>query len=400
MLLSCDSFERFFGGNFGIDREQYIASYRNDFAWEYASGLQKLGHEVVIYILSYGPHAYYRIDAGLGVRFLHLPRWFQYVDSILWRLRFLLSGTLVREAIRTALFEPELTRALASDRIDVLYLQEFWTHRFDQLARRVRAIPLVAGDHGAPYVAGMDRFKRTSLQRVYMVTCQHERDLERVQRLGGNAVLLRNGVDTTFFHPAKAAAHPKTILAVGRLDDDQKRFSDMIRAMAWLPEFNLRIVGTGPDEAALKVQIARSAHRDRVHMAGFISSREALRDQYQRCGVYVSASAREAVQLTMLEAMSCGASVVGTRIPTFEELLEDGVNGRLVPVGAPERLAEAIRDAYLRRHSYGVAARATVERRHSAESVYARLSTLLEAAVVRDVAPPGAPAMARHRSQV
>ena len=196
----------------------------------------------------------------------------------------------MREAARTALFAGELERALAADNIDVLYLQEFWTHRFDRLARRLRTLPIVAADHGAPYLAGMNRSKRTSLQQVAAVTCQNEQDVGRVERLGGHAVMLRNGVDTTFFRPVNAV-RPKTVLAVGRLDDQQKRFSDMVRAMALLPDFTLTIVGTGPDEATLKKQIAACPYRDRIHLTGFISSREALRDQYQRCGVYLSASA-------------------------------------------------------------------------------------------------------------
>ena len=98
----------------------------------------------------------------------------------------------------------------------------------------------------------------------------------------------------------------------------------------------------------------------------------------------------------MLEAMSCGAAVVATRIPTFVELIEDCVNGRLVPIGVPPLIADAVRVAYSRRAELGAAARLTVERSHSADHLYARLSALLESAVVRHRPASGATVMARE----
>jgi glycosyltransferase involved in cell wall biosynthesis len=84
--------------------------------------------------------------------------------------------------------------------------------------------------------------------------------------------------------------------------------------------------------------------------------------------------------LVLLEAMSCAAPVVVTRIPSFEDLLTDGEDGLLVPVGAPEAVAQAIRAAIERGAALGARARETVVRRHSGASVYGRLSELIETA--------------------
>jgi glycosyltransferase involved in cell wall biosynthesis len=218
--------------------------------------------------------------------------------------------------------------------------------------------------------------------QVDKLLCQSTAQLERVRALGADAVLLTNGVDIEFHvPPVQADDKPRTILAVGRLGEAQKRFSDLLRAMQRLPDFHLTIVGSGPDGAMLRARARDLGVTPQVTFAGFVSDKRQLRAMYQSCGVFVSTSAWEAMALVMLEAMSCGAAVVGTRIGTFEDLLTDGVDGRLVPVGAPpDELARVIRDAYDRRTSLGENARRTVVERYSSDVTYRRLSQLIEAA--------------------
>jgi hypothetical protein len=52
MLLSCDSFESFFGAVLQLDRDKYLRNYRNDWAWYYAAGLIENGIRPIIYIPS------------------------------------------------------------------------------------------------------------------------------------------------------------------------------------------------------------------------------------------------------------------------------------------------------------------------------------------------------------
>jgi glycosyltransferase involved in cell wall biosynthesis len=151
-----------------------------------------------------------------------------------------------------------------------------------------------------------------------------------------------------------------------------------MRAMCFLPEFTLTIVGSGPDEEKLKHLPAELGIADRVHFAGFVSDRQQLCRLYQQCGSYVSSSAWEAAALVVLEAMSCGAPVVATRIPSFEDLVTDGENGLLVPVGQPEEIAKAIRRAYELREDLGREARATIVSRYSSKVLYKNLSDLIE----------------------
>ena len=82
--------------------------------------------------------------------------------------------------------------------------------------------------------------------------------------------------------------------------------------------------------------------------------------------VYVSASRAEAFGLAMVEAMACGVPVVATATDGAREIVEDGVTGRLVPVGAVEALADAVVELLAdaeRRAAMGAAARAAAHAR-------------------------------------
>ena len=379
IFTSCDSFEGFYGGTFGIDRETYLTSYRNDFVWEYAQGLRDCGHEVFIYILSYGVPEVRQISEGLGVRFLPLQPWLRLVDPFLWRLRGVKHGASLRDRTAYLAYGKGLQYALREDRIEVLYHQEIWTARFDIVSGKTK-LPVVGADHGAVFSDWMTAAKRQSFKRAAHLICQSHTGLKRARSLGADAVFMPNGVDTSFFVPPDSCQlREKTVLAVGRLVEEQKRFSDLLRAMQSLPDFRLILAGSGPDEIKLKKLAADLGLSGRVHFAGFVSDRRELRRLYQECGVFVSTSNWEAVALVMLEAMSCATPVVATRIPSFEDLLTDGVDGLLVPVGAPDKVAQGILTAYGRQEELGVSARDTVEAKYCSRSLYGRLSNLIEA---------------------
>lgn len=378
-FISCDSFEGFYGGTFGITRDFFVQQYRNDFVWDYALGLRKQGHEIVIYVLSYGQPELCHTQDGLQVRFLPLPPWLRTVDRLLWRLRSVPHMQAVRARIAYAAYGDAFQQALKEDAIDVVYHQEVWSSRFDLIVEKT-ALPVVGADHGARFFEWMRPAKRISFARAAAVTIQTAEDKHRATELGGTIIFLPNGVDTHFFSPGSTLPEQRgrTLLAVGRLVEQQKRFADLLHALVELPEFTLTLVGSGPAEATLKSLAAKLGIADRVAFAGFVSDRAVLRELYRNCGVFVSTSAWEMVALVLLEAMSCGAPVVATRIASFEAMLAGGEGGVLVPVGAPQELAAAIRSAYDQRQHLSRGARATVLERFSSDAVYHRLSQLLE----------------------
>jgi glycosyltransferase involved in cell wall biosynthesis len=386
LLLSCDTFESFFGDVLKLDRDRYLASYRNDWSWYYAQGLIDNGIRPTLYLPSVRYAGLHHTDAGVDVRFLPTAGWYRPIAKLRRAFRATRWSLYAQEQVNAAAFHPALTAALVEDGIDVLYHQDYWNGRFDYLAARAR-LPLVAMDHGGIPDGVVKVGKRRAFARAAAILCQTRDECRQVERYGARPLLQPNGCETDYFHPpADPAEKSKTILTIARLTDKQKRTSDLIRALPLLDaSWSLDIVGTGPDMPMLQALAGALGVSGRVRFRGF-QGRAEVREFCRRCGVYAMPSSNEAICLAMLEAMGCGAAVVATRIRAFETIIADGATGLLVPVGDPPALAAAIGRAWVRRDTLGPAAAESVARDFDNRRLYRQLADRLRAAAAAAVA--------------
>jgi glycosyltransferase involved in cell wall biosynthesis len=127
---------------------------------------------------------------------------------------------------------------------------------------------------------------------------------------------------------------------LGRLDPI-KRVPDLLRAMTFLDErFTLHIYGDGEDRARIDEHIDALGLRSRVVLHGAIAKPQAALETFD---VLVLPSQAEGFGLVLIEAMSMGIPVVATDVPGIRDVVCDNVNGLLVPIGNPERIAAAVR---------------------------------------------------------
>ena len=144
-----------------------------------------------------------------------------------------------------------------------------------------------------------------------------------------NTIDLKNGFD----------------LSVGRLHP-AKGLQNLVRAYKLLKDKEIDTVpyimaGAGQMEEELKAAITEMQLEDRIFMIGSVTPQE--RDWLlRRCRFFFQPSLREGMPLTVLESLAAGAPVIGTDIPGIREILQDGFNGKLVPPGDPEVLAQVI----------------------------------------------------------
>jgi GalNAc-alpha-(1->4)-GalNAc-alpha-(1->3)-diNAcBac-PP-undecaprenol alpha-1,4-N-acetyl-D-galactosaminyltransferase len=143
--------------------------------------------------------------------------------------------------------------------------------------------------------------------------------------------------------PSTDAPREQVILAVGRLTH-QKGFDLLIQAFSRIqPEFSgwrLVIIGSGSERAELERLSEQLNLGDRVELRSPVRDIESW---MSRAGLVVQPSRFEGFPNVVLEAMGMGAAVISADCRSGPaEIIEDGVNGRLVPVDDVVILAQVM----------------------------------------------------------
>ncbi len=177
-------------------------------------------------------------------------------------------------------------------------------------------------------------------------------DLEKMLRLAhGRVRVIYNPIVTPELleravqpidHPWFQPNMPPVILAAGRLTEP-KDFATLLRAFGHVRktvDARLVILGEGEQRSMLEQLTTELNLKGYVDVPGFVENPYAY---MKRAAVFALSSRWEGFGNVLVEAMACGTPVVATDCPSGpREILEDGKWGKLVPVGNPEALAEAI----------------------------------------------------------
>ncbi len=138
----------------------------------------------------------------------------------------------------------------------------------------------------------------------------------------------------------------RRLLAVGRLHP-HKGFDLLISAFGQLadyfPDWDLVILGEGPDRDVLQQQIDDAGLADRISMPGRVGN---IGQWYRESDLYVLSSRVEGLSNTLLEAMASGLAPVAFDCETGpREIVRHGIDGVLVtPVEDAEALAAHLSD--------------------------------------------------------
>lgn len=137
----------------------------------------------------------------------------------------------------------------------------------------------------------------------------------------------------------------KAIVTHGRLDLFQKRQDVLIGAFAKFvseyPDYELHIFGAGPDEDKIIEQITRLGLTNKVKLMGVAKSPQKVIKNYQ---IYVLPSDFEGIPNALIEALSVGLPCIATdcRPGGSASLIQDGVNGFLIPMGNEDALYQKL----------------------------------------------------------
>ncbi|WP_328539801.1 glycosyltransferase family 4 protein [Streptomyces sp. NBC_00344] len=178
-----------------------------------------------------------------------------------------------------------------------------------------------------------------------------------VEHLGGDAVVIPNGVDVGFFDRAEPrpewqsqgspdGSKPQsggTIGFIGRIDEPRKGLPVLMRALpkilAECPGTRLLVAGRGDEREA--VATLPEEMRGRVEFLGMVSDEDKAR-LLRSVDLYIAPNTGgESFGIILVEAMSAGAPVLASDLDAFAQVLDQGAAGELFANEDPDALAAA-----------------------------------------------------------
>lgn len=293
-----------------------------------------------------------------------------------------------------------LARLIRQLRVDVLHLHNPTAWFYGSLAGRLAGVaPIIYTEHGRDYSSGWKTrlLHRVLARMVHRVVVLHDRARGYLSRDEGvplgRIVKVYNGIEP----PAAAdqtprdkvrgrlgiAADTPVVTIVARLDPI-KNIPCLLRAMDKVvqqrPDGLLLVVGDGPLRNALAEQAADLGIGPRVR---FLGTRHDVPALLEASDLLVLPSFSEGLSMTLIEGGAAGLPLIASDVGGNNELVQDGVNGLLVPVDDSDALASAITRIIAepaRAAAFGKASRQRFERFFEARTMVARYQALYSGA--------------------
>lgn len=188
------------------------------------------------------------------------------------------------------------------------------------------------------------KWKIKKYDRIILLT---EEDRAMHWNTNKKVSIIQNPV--TFSSPISSSLTNKKVITLGRLVDE-KNHSSLINAFSKVvnrhPDWILEIYGDGCLKETLQNQIDNIGLSSNVKLQGIKPN---PRELYLDSSIFVLSSRFEGFGLVLIESMECGVPVVSYDCPCGpKDIITDGEDGFLVPIGNEEILAEKI--CYLIEH--------------------------------------------------
>jgi len=242
-------------------------------------------------------------------------------------------------------------RWIRDGEFDLLHVHEPAAPSLSLLACWVANGPIVATVHTATprsrTMLAAATALRTALEKINAsIAVSEAARTTLVEHIGGDAVLIPNGVATRRFRKAEPLpgwpGEGGAIGFLGRMDEPRKGLSVLLRAFEILgpsrPGLRLLIAG-GSGDADDALHRVPAELRDRVVVLGAVNEENKAR-MLHSVDVFCSPNTGgESFGIVTAEAMAAGAPIVASDIDAFRDVLHGGEAGELFTAGDPAALA-------------------------------------------------------------
>ena len=247
----------------------------------------------------------------------------------------------------------KVRRWIRAGRFDVLHVHEPVAPSLSFLALLVADGPIVATFHTANprsrWLNALSGMLQPFMEKITgrIAVSELARQVQ-VEHLGGDAVIIPNGVDVQFFAGATPLpGYPRTggtVGFIGRFDESRKGMDVLLDALRVLvPDrsgLQLLVAGSG-DEKDLR-EAAGPQLQGALKLLGRVSDQDKAA-MLKSLDVYCAPNiGGESFGIILTEAMSAGTPVVASDLDAFRRVLDGGIAGMLTPVGDAPALARSL----------------------------------------------------------
>lgn len=275
-----------------------------------------------------------------------------------------------------------------------------------QEATRRRYLPFITTLHGTDItLVGLDRsylpITQFGIEQSDGVTAisSHLRDRTREAfSIRSEIEVIRNFVNCDVYvrvaskyaamRPQFAGPHEKLLVHLSNFRP-VKRVMDVVEVFARVAKAmpaRLMLIGDGPERSSAEFLAMRLGVADRIH---FLGKQDNVNELLPLADLMLMPSEMESFGLAALEAMACSVPAVATRVGGVPELIAEGVNGMLFPVGDVDAMAAAaialLQDEQ-RLAAMGLAARRTATEHFCASKVIPLYEDYYERVLARSAA--------------
>ena len=292
----------------------------------------------------------------------------------------------------------KLAALLKEHKVDILHLHNSTAFFYGVLAGKIAGTRrIIYTEHARDIMPNikvriMDKILSHMTDRIVVVAEFLKKNLVHREWMdSSNITTIYNGIDGDDFikrynrdeiiKELNISPSAKIIGIVARLDLI-KNHKCLIKAMkkvsSLIPDVVLLVIGDGPLRKDLEELVSDEQLHNNIL---FLRTRNDIPRLLSVLDVFVLCSLSEGLPLTILEAMAAGIPIVATAVGGIPEIIDDGIDGIVIPSDDSDALTNAISDLLHdegKRHDMGVNARMKFEKNFTLQAMVERYEELYE----------------------
>jgi len=316
------------------------------YAWDIPGGVSAHVHDLANALIRKGHHvsviapAESEEDLPFFVESTGKPRAVRYNGSVA-RLSF---GPLVARRV---------SKWIEQGEFDVLHVHEPLAPSVSVLACWAAKGPIVATWHSSMdrsrVILSLAKLAQTVMEKVSArIAVSPAAKQTMFEHLGGDAVIIPNGVDVNFFAQAKPlpgwGPEQKSLVFFGRVDESRKGLAVLVAAFPKIRAVypDLRLLIAGPGDCGDLLDDLSGDDRKAITQFGLVDEAQKP-DVFASGTIYVAPNTGgESFGIVLLEAMASGTPVVASNLAAFSRVLDSGGSGKLFSNEDSDALAQAV----------------------------------------------------------